>query len=129
MGMGARQDCQSLLLLLLAPRLIRGFSMVHEEAGQQVGIISHPQPVNSSNMCHAMIQVSLKPSIEMFIVYYLQVLEGSQFEVLCQTDSYYEFCIFVSPMGQRCEFEWRRKVSCLFHIVHYIPPFQFPGMP
>ena len=55
----------------------------------------------------------------MFIVYW-QVLEGSQFEVLCQTDSYYEFCIFVSPMGQRCEFEWRRKVSCLFHIVQYL---------
>ena len=121
MGMGARQDCQSVLLLLLAPRIIRGFSMVHEEAGQQVGIISHPQqPVNSSNMCQAMIKVSQKHSIEMFIVYYLQVLEGSQFEVLCQTDSYYEFCIFVSPMGQRCEFEWRRKVSCLFHIVQYL---------
>ena len=51
----------------------------------------------------------------MFIVYYLQVLEGSQFKVLCQTDSYYEFCIFVSPMGQRCEFEWRRKVCCLLY--------------
>ena len=55
----------------------------------------------------------------MFIVYW-QVLEGSQFEVLCQTDSYYEFCIFVSPMGQRCEFEWRRKVCCLFDIVQYL---------
>ena len=33
-------------------------------------IISHPQPVNSSNMCHAMIQVSLKPSIDV-IVYYI----------------------------------------------------------
>merc|ERR1712130_117275 len=72
MGRATRQDCQSLLLLLLAPQLIRGFSMVHKEEKQQV-------------------------------------LEGSQFEVLCQTDSYYEFCIFVSPIGQRCEFEWRRK--------------------
>ena len=77
MGMGARQDCQSVLLLLLAPRIIRGFSMVHEEAGQQVGIISHPQqPVNSSNMCHAMIQVSLKPSIDV-IVYYMILYDST----------------------------------------------------
>ena len=63
-GMGVRKDCQSLLFVLLAPGLIRGFSMVHEEVGQQVGIISHPQqPVNSSNTCHAMIIVSLKPCI------------------------------------------------------------------
>ena len=69
MGMEARQDCQSLLLLLLAPQLIRGFSMVHKEAGQQVGIICHPQqPVNSSNMCHAMIKVSLKPSIDIYCI-------------------------------------------------------------
>ena len=71
--------------------------MVHEEVGQQVGIISHPQqPSNLSN--------TVKNPV------YWQVLEGTQFDVLCQTDSYYEFCIFVSPMGQRCEFEWRRKV-------------------
>ena len=43
MGMGVSKDCQGLLLVLLAPGLIRGFSMVHEEAGQQVSIISHPQ--------------------------------------------------------------------------------------
>ena len=45
----------------------------------------------------------------------LQALVGTEFDVLCQTDSFYEFCIFVSPIGQRCEFEWRRKVrSCFF---------------
>ena len=50
-----------------------------------------------------------------FNILILQALVGTEFDVLCQTDSFYEFCIFVSPIGQRCEFEWRRKVcSCFF---------------
>jgi len=38
-----------------------------------------------------------------------QVDEGDHFSVMCETDSYYEFCIFVSPTGYRCEFEWKRN--------------------
>jgi hypothetical protein len=40
-----------------------------------------------------------------------QVLEHDEFTVLCRADSFYEFCIFVSPVGERCEFEWKRKVG------------------
>ena len=39
------------------------------------------------------------------------MLEGEDFTVLCKTDSFYEFCVFVSPVGERCEFEWKRKVT------------------
>ena len=57
----------------------------------------------------------------------LQVLVGTEFDVLCQTDSFYEFCIFVSPIGQRCEFEWRRKVCSCFFVFsvqyNYLHPF------
>jgi hypothetical protein len=40
-----------------------------------------------------------------------QVLEQDEFTVLCRADSFYEFCIFISPVGERCEFEWKRKVG------------------
>ena len=55
----------------------------------------------------------------------LQVLVGTEFDVLCQTDSFYEFCIFVSPIGQRCEFEWRRKVCSCFFVFSVLHPMQF----
>ena len=97
MKMGGIRDCH-LLLVLLAPGLSSAFSMVHQGETQQVNMITPPQKLQTS-----------------FNLMILQALVGKEFDVLCQTDSFYEFCIFVSPIGQRCEFEWRRKVrSCFF---------------
>ena len=97
MKMGGIRDCH-LLLVLLTPGLSSAFSMVHQGETQQVNMITPPQKLQTS-----------------FNLMILQALVGKEFDVLCQTDSFYEFCIFVSPIGQRCEFEWRRKVrSCFF---------------
>ena len=101
--------CNHLLLVLLAPGLSSAFSMVHEGETQQVIMIT-PQKITN-----------------LFNLIILQALVGKEFDVLCQTDSFYEFCIFVSPIGQRCEFEWRRKVCSCFTVFsvqcNYLHPF------
>merc|ERR1712013_306675 len=66
------------------------------------------------NHCHHLLLALLAPGLSSaFSMVHQgetqQALVGTEFDVLCQTDSFYEFCIFVSPIGQRCEFEWRRK--------------------
>ena len=38
------------------------------------------------------------------------VEEGDSFVLSCTSDSYYEFCLFRSPAGGLCDYEWRREV-------------------
>ena len=103
-----------LFLVLLAPGLSSAFSMVHQGETQQVNMFTPPQKFNFFNLM------------------ILQALVGKEFDVLCQTDSFYEFCIFVSPIGQRCEFEWRRKVRSCFFVFsvqcNYLHPFCRSGI-
>ena len=35
---------------------------------------------------------------------------GDSFLLSCNTDAYYEFCLFKSPNGQMCDYEWKRGV-------------------
>ena len=40
----------------------------------------------------------------------MSVKQGDSFVLSCTTDAYYEFCMFRSPQGQVCDFEWKRRV-------------------
>merc|ERR1719391_1109713 len=35
--------------------------------------------------------------------------EGESVNITCRSDNYYEYCGFTNPVGERCNFEWRRK--------------------
>ena len=46
----------------------------------------------------------------------ISVKQGDSFVLSCTTDAYYEFCMFRSPQGQICDFEWKRGVWNLTQI-------------
>ena len=47
----------------------------------------------------------------------MSVKQGDSFVLSCITDTYYEFCMFRSPQGQVCDFEWKRGVWNLTQIL------------